>query len=75
MNDTSPKPYVVSINTDRCQGHTRCCTLAPELFESDDLGYGCVRGDGTVSDQLLEMAKLAAANCPEGAIMLRRAQS
>lgn len=72
MNDPSSSHYRVSINIERCQGHSRCCSLAPELFESDDLGYGVVRGDGAVPDALLDKAKLAIVNCPEHAIVLRR---
>ena len=48
--------------------------LAPELFDSDDLGYGVVRGEGIVPDELLEKAKLAVANCPEFAIVMKRIQ-
>ena len=64
--------FVVSVAADRCQGHSRCCMLAPELFESDDLGYAHVIGDGVVSDELLPKAKLAVANCPEFAIRINR---
>lgn len=45
--------------------------LAPELFESDEMGYGMVRGNGTVPAELLEKARLAVANCPEFAIVLK----
>jgi len=31
----------VRLDTELCQGHGRCYTLAPELFDSDDLGH-CV---------------------------------
>ena len=72
MNDASPPQYLVSINQDRCQGHSRCCSLAPELFDSDDMGCGVVRGDGVVPAELLEKAKLAVANCPEYAVTLKR---
>jgi len=46
--------------------------LAPELFDSDDFGYGVVRGEGIVPPELLEKAKLAVANCPEFAIIIKR---
>ena len=49
--------------------------LAPELFESDDLGYGLVRGDGHVPQALLDKAKLAVVNCTEFAITLKKVQS
>lgn len=75
MSDSTPSYHIVSINPDRCQGHSRCCQLAPELFDSDDLGYGIVRGEGIVTDELLDKAKLAVANCPEFAIVMKRIQS
>ena len=60
----------VVIDADRCQGHGRCFSLAPDLFGFDDLGNGVVLGDGTVSDANLARARLAQANCPEHAIVL-----
>jgi ferredoxin len=44
--------------------------LAPELFDVDDFGYATASGDGVVPDQLEEKARLAAANCPEFAVMI-----
>ena len=58
----------VRIESERCQGHNRCCAVAPELFEADDMGNGRVRGDGTVTPALEAKVKLAMANCPEHAI-------
>jgi ferredoxin len=46
--------------------------LAPELFDSDDLGYAHVRGEGIVSAEHLEKARLAVANCPEFAILIKK---
>jgi len=72
MNEEQQPRYVVSINPDRCQGHSRCRMLVPELFDSDDLGYGIVRGDGTVPGDLVDKTKLAVANCPEFAIIIKK---
>jgi ferredoxin len=61
----------VRIDTDRCTGHGRCYSLAPELFEANDEdGYGLVIGDGTVSDDQRAIAVKAVNNCPERAIEL-----
>jgi ferredoxin len=60
----------VRVEADRCQGHNRCCSLAPELFEADDLGNARVKGDGKVPPALEAKAKLAVANCPEHAVRL-----
>lgn len=62
----------VSVDSERCQGHNRCCQLAPELFEADELGNARVRRDGTVTAGLEAKARLAVANCPEHAIRLRQ---
>ena len=38
----------VQVITEKCQGHGRCYSLAPELFDSDDYGNSVVLGDGDV---------------------------
>jgi len=60
----------VVIDAARCQGHGRCFSLAPAIFDFDDLGSGVVIGDGTLGDDTLELARLAQANCPEHAISI-----
>jgi ferredoxin len=59
----------ITIDADRCMGHGRCYSLAPDLFDCDDRGYGTVR-DPEVPSELEEQARTAVANCPEGAIDL-----
>lgn len=56
------------VDPDKCQGHSRCKALAPELFELDRYGNAHEIGDGTVPDALVEKAYLAKSNCPELAI-------
>jgi ferredoxin len=58
----------VKVDRERCQGHTRCYAIAPELFELDDLGNAREVGDGLVPPELEEKARLAEANCPEEAV-------
>ncbi|HVA69860.1 MAG TPA: ferredoxin [Acidimicrobiales bacterium] len=60
----------VVIDADLCQGQGRCFSIAPSLFGFDDLGSGVVLGDGTLSAETLELARLAQANCPEHAIFI-----
>lgn len=60
----------VRVASDRCQGHNRCCSIAPELFEADELGNARVKGAGQVAPGLEAKAKLAVANCPEHAVRL-----
>jgi ferredoxin len=60
----------VRVDAEKCQGHNRCYALAPELFDVDDYGQAVVIGDGTVTPDLEEKARLAVANCPEYAISI-----
>ena len=58
----------VKVDPDKCEGHNRCCALAPELFDVDDYGTATALNDGIVPPELKEKAKLAVQNCPEYAI-------
>ncbi len=60
-------PMKIRVDPDKCQGHARCYSLAPELFEVDDYGQSTVIVD-EVPPELEEKARLAIANCPEYAI-------
>ncbi len=60
----------VRVDTEKCQGHNRCFSLAVELFDVDDYGYATELDDGIVPDDLEDKARLAAANCPEFAISI-----
>jgi len=60
----------VRVDQERCQGHGRCYSLAPDLFESDDLGNGVEIGGGVVPAGREEHARLAAMNCPEAAVVI-----
>jgi len=60
----------IHVDSEKCQGHNRCYALAPELFDVDDYGNAVVIGDGEVSSDLEEKARLAVANCPEFAITI-----
>ncbi|MEY4338465.1 MAG: hypothetical protein RLZ14_315 [Actinomycetota bacterium] len=58
----------IVLESDKCQGHNRCYALAPELFDVDDYGQSVLLVDGDIPADLIEKARLAAANCPEFAI-------
>ena len=58
----------IHVDQDKCQGHARCKSLAPELFELDQYGNAHEIGDGTVPADLEDKAWLAQTNCPEIAI-------
>jgi len=59
----------VRIDTDTCTGHGRCYTLAPEVFDSDDRGYGMVINEDT-PEELRAKALIGEQNCPERAISI-----
>jgi ferredoxin len=58
----------IHVDQDKCQGHARCKSLAPELFELDEFGNAHERGDGSVPAGREDKAALAQSNCPEIAI-------
>ncbi len=62
----------IKVDAAKCQGHNRCCTLAPELFDADDLGLAFTLNDGHVKTEFEEKAKLAFDNCPEYAIDIEK---
>jgi len=63
-------PLRVRVDPDRCQGHNRCYSIAPDLFELDDLGMSSAAGSGDVPVQLEAAARRAEANCPEHAVVV-----
>ena len=60
----------IHVDADACEGHNRCFSLAPELFDVDDYGTATALNDGVVPSELEEKAHLAIANCPEHAISI-----
>ena len=60
----------IAIDAEKCEGHSRCYALAPDLVDVDDLGYAFVLGTGTVPDGLEDRAHLIVDNCPEFAITI-----
>ena len=62
--------FRVHVDPDKCQGHNRCYSVSPELFELDDLGMSSEVGAGLVPAALVGQARLAVDNCPERAISL-----
>jgi ferredoxin len=56
------------VDQEKCQGHARCKSLAPELFDLDEFGNAHEVGDGAVPKGLEDKAWLAQSNCPEIAI-------
>ena len=61
----------VFVDADRCTGHGRCYTLAPDVFDADEVGH-CVVLVTDVSGELEAQAAEGERNCPEQAITLSR---
>ncbi len=59
----------VSVDPDRCTGHGRCYTLAPDIFDADEVGHSIVLIE-EVSGEWEEHAVTGEKNCPEEAITL-----
>ncbi len=59
----------VEVDVERCVGHGRCYTLAPDVFDADEVGHSIVLA-AEVSGVREEQAADAERNCPEGAITL-----
>ena len=65
---TGGRALRIRVEREKCQGHNRCYTIAPELFDVDDLGNAFERNEGVVPAELEDKARLAVDNCPEYAI-------
>lgn len=59
----------VAVDADRCVGHGRCYSLAPHIYDSDDVGHCVVLVEDVSGDQE-QQALTGAQNCPEEAITL-----
>jgi ferredoxin len=66
---TSMTAMKVFVDNERCQGHGRCYVLAPDVFESDDDGYGRVISED-VPPGSEASAETGRASCPERAISI-----
>jgi ferredoxin len=59
----------VRVVPERCQGHARCFSIAPAIFELDEQGYiGFEQKE--ISPEQKELAAEAVSACPEMALEL-----
>jgi ferredoxin len=59
----------LTADPDRCMGHGRCYSTAPDLLTYDDEGYVSIRGTVIdVPDDQVEAAREAIGSCPEQAL-------
>ncbi|BDX31129.1 ferredoxin [Mycobacterium antarcticum] len=60
----------VSVDGQRCQGHTLCAMIAPDSFELDDVdGHASPVTELVPADREAQVAE-AAQSCPEQAIVI-----
>lgn len=58
----------VRVDSARCQGHTLCAMIAPEVFELDDIDGHAQPINERVPGELRQQVRDAARSCPEQAI-------
>ena len=63
----------IRVDPGRCEGHNRCISAAPDLFDLEGEGYASPAGDGTVPPGQEGLARLAVDNCPEEAVSIAAA--
>jgi ferredoxin len=61
----------VIVDSHLCQGHARCVTICPDVFDIDDQGNGIVIQDEVPAD-LIDDVDEAVLACPESAIRVER---
>jgi len=59
----------IVLDAGACQGHGRCYTLAPELFDADEVGHCVILQPDVPADQE-QAARNGVENCPEQALRL-----
>jgi ferredoxin len=59
----------LELDGEACQGHGRCYSLTPTLFDADDQGHSVLLEADVPAGQE-SSARQAVESCPEGAIAL-----
>ncbi len=60
----------LTVDADRCMGHGRCYTVAPDLLTYDEEGFVTIRGVVIdVPEDQVEQAREAVESCPEQAVV------
>lgn len=66
--DEGVSPLRVHVNPERCRGHARCLTIAPDVFDFLDLEDRAVVREDAVSGTDPAVLREAERECPEHAI-------
>ncbi|OCB28986.1 ferredoxin [Mycobacterium malmoense] len=65
----------VWVDPGRCQGHTLCAMIAPEMFALSDLDGSSSAVCEIVPDGQEELVREAAHSCPEQAIVIQESRN
>jgi len=60
----------VRVDQDRCQGHTLCAMIAPEMFQLSDIDGSSSAITEVVPTDQEDLVREAAQSCPEQAILI-----
>jgi ferredoxin len=61
----------IIVHKEKCQGHARCWSMAPDIFALDDEGY-IMPGDIDVAPENEQLAWRGAKSCPERALVIEK---
>ncbi|MCV7178136.1 ferredoxin [Mycolicibacterium sphagni] len=60
----------VRVDQERCQGHTLCAMIAPDMFQLNDIDGSSSAVTEVVPADQIELVREAAQSCPEQAILI-----
>ena len=60
----------VRVDQERCQGHTLCAMIAPEMFQLSDIDGSSSAITEVVPADQEDLVREAAQSCPEQAILI-----
>ena len=58
------------VDQERCQGHTLCAMIAPDMFELNDIDGSSSAVTELVPPDQIDAVREAAQSCPEQAILI-----
>ena len=65
----------VRVDPERCQGHTLCAMIAPDMFALSDVDGSSSATSETVPPDQEELVREAAHSCPEQAVLIEESQN
>ena len=62
----------VRVDQEKCQGHTLCAMIAPDMFQLSDIDGSSSAVTEVVPADQIELVREAAHSCPEQAILIEK---